>query len=111
MKLLSHVQLMATRWTAAYQAPPSMGFSRQEYWSGVPSPSPMELLRTLNEITNIKCLGKYLVYGKPSINISFYYCYYCYINERLLFSFYIENYSIIVSLSYQITDGYFKILY
>ena len=36
VKLLSHVQLLATPWTAAYQAPPSMGFSRQEYWSGVP---------------------------------------------------------------------------
>ena len=36
MKLLSHVQLLATPWTAAYQAPPSMGFSRQEYWSGMP---------------------------------------------------------------------------
>ena len=35
LKLLSHVQLLATPWTAAYQAPPSMGFSRQEYWSGV----------------------------------------------------------------------------
>ena len=34
VKLLSHVQLLATPWTAAYQAPPSMGFSRQEYWSG-----------------------------------------------------------------------------
>ena len=33
-------QLLATPWTAAYQAPPSMGFSRQEYWSGVPLPSP-----------------------------------------------------------------------
>ena len=33
------VRLFATPWTAAYQAPPSMGFSRQEYWSGVPSPS------------------------------------------------------------------------
>ena len=31
---------LATPWTAAYQAPPSLGFSRQEYWSGVPSPSP-----------------------------------------------------------------------
>ena len=39
VKLLSRVQLVATPWTAAYQAPPSMGFSRQEYWSGVPSPS------------------------------------------------------------------------
>ena len=40
MKSLSRVWLFATPWTAAYQAPPSMGFSRQEYWSGVPSPSP-----------------------------------------------------------------------
>ena len=39
-KLLSRVQLLATPWTTAYQAPPSMGFSRQEYWSGVPLPSP-----------------------------------------------------------------------
>ena len=36
---LSHVQLLATPWTTAYQAPPSMGFSRQEYWSGLPLPS------------------------------------------------------------------------
>ena len=40
VKSLSHVWLLATPWTAAYQAPPSMGFSRQEYWSGVPLPSP-----------------------------------------------------------------------
>ena len=40
MKLLSRVRLIATPWTAAYQAPPSMGFSRQEYWSGVALPSP-----------------------------------------------------------------------
>ena len=39
VKSLSRVQLLATPWTAAYQAPPSMGFSRQEYWSGVPLPS------------------------------------------------------------------------
>ena len=38
-KSLSRGRLLATPWTAAYQAPPSMGFSRQEYWSGVPSPS------------------------------------------------------------------------
>ena len=36
-----------TPWTAAYQAPPSMGFSRQEYWSGVPSPSLIKCFRTL----------------------------------------------------------------
>ena len=40
VKSLSRVRLFATPRTAAYQAPPSMGFSRQEYWSGVPSPSP-----------------------------------------------------------------------
>ena len=40
VKLLSRVRLLATPWTAAYQAPPSMGYSRQEYWSGVPLPSP-----------------------------------------------------------------------
>ena len=40
VKALSHVRLLATPWTAAYQAPLSMGFSRQEYWSGLPLPSP-----------------------------------------------------------------------
>ena len=39
VKLFSRVRPLATPWTAAYQAPPSMGFSRQEYWSGLPLPS------------------------------------------------------------------------
>ena len=43
MKLLRRVQLFATPWTVAYQAPLSMEFSRQEYWSGVPLPSPGDL--------------------------------------------------------------------
>ena len=43
VKLLSHVQLFATPWTVAYQALPSMGFSRQEYWSGLPFRSPEDL--------------------------------------------------------------------
>ena len=43
VKLLSHVQLFATPWTVAHQAPPSMGFSRQEYWSGLSFPSPGDL--------------------------------------------------------------------
>ena len=42
VKSLSRVLLFVTPWTAAYQAPPSMGFSRQEYWSGLPLPSPGE---------------------------------------------------------------------
>ena len=41
VKSLCRVRLFVTPWTAAHQAPPSMGFSRQEYWSGVPSPSPL----------------------------------------------------------------------
>ena len=44
VKLLSHVRLFVTPWTAAYQAPPSMGFSRQEYRSGVPLPCPPQTL-------------------------------------------------------------------
>ena len=43
VKSLSRALLLATPWTGAYQAPPSMGFSRQEYWSGVPLPSPKAL--------------------------------------------------------------------
>ena len=46
VKSLSRVWLLVTPWTAAHQAPPSMGFSRQEYWSGVPFPSPTQQLVT-----------------------------------------------------------------
>ena len=41
--MLSHVHLFATQWTVAHQAPLSMGFSRQEYWSGLPFPPPGDL--------------------------------------------------------------------
>ena len=47
MKSLSHVRLFPTPWTAAHQAPPPMGFSRQEYWSGLPLPSPVIMLGKL----------------------------------------------------------------
>ena len=49
VKSLSRVQPSATPWTAAYEAPPSMGFSRQEYWSGVPLPSPSCTARRSNQ--------------------------------------------------------------
>ena len=52
VKSLSRVRLLATSWTAAYQAPPSMGVSRQEYWSGVPLPS----------LCGYITLGKFKVY-------------------------------------------------
>ena len=48
---LSHVQLLVTPWPAAHQAPPSMGFSRQEYWSGLPFPSP-HIHTTVSKIDN-----------------------------------------------------------
>ena len=48
MKLLSCVWLFATPWSIAYQAPLSMGFSRQEYWSGLPFPSPGDLPKSFS---------------------------------------------------------------
>ena len=58
VKSLSRVQLFATPWTAAHQAPPSMGFARQEYWSGVPMPSPkLDGSKAKNPATNEGDLG------------------------------------------------------
>ena len=50
VKLLSRVRPSVTPWAAADQALPSMGFSRQEYWSGVPLPSPKDTLEGINKI-------------------------------------------------------------
>ena len=52
VKTLSHIWLLATPWTAAYQAPLSMGFSRQEHWSGLPLPSPVLLLVPVQVLAN-----------------------------------------------------------
>ena len=52
LKSLSRVQLFITPWTAAYQAPLSMGFSRQEYWSGLPLPSLAPILSVYSVICN-----------------------------------------------------------
>ena len=54
VKSLSRVRLLATPWTAAYQAPLSMGFTRQEYWSGVPLPSPFYWLLII-KLINFHC--------------------------------------------------------
>ena len=53
VKSLSHVRLLVTPWIAAYQAPLSTGFSRQEYWSGVPLPSPIPLLREFANLLDL----------------------------------------------------------
>ena len=57
VKSLSRVQLLLTPWTSAYQAAPSLGFSRQEYWSGVPLPSPSSMLRGLKNSESVKYLN------------------------------------------------------
>ena len=61
MKSFSRVRLLATPWTAAHQAPLSMGFSRQEYWSGLPLPSP------IYPVLHIQILMKYF---RISLNLS-----------------------------------------
>ena len=56
VKSLSRVRLFVTPWTVAHQAPPSMEFSRQEYWSGLPfpSPSPLHFIEITNKLVNWK---------------------------------------------------------
>ena len=66
---------LATPWTAAYQAPPSMGFSRQKYWSGVPLPSPedsrgMPKLRKFRDVIG-KGLPSYHLKNKKQITASY----------------------------------------
>ena len=67
VKSLSRDQLLATPWTAAYQAALSMGFSRQEYWSGVPLPSPQ---LTRGAIISGKCPGDWQQRGTCSLRLS-----------------------------------------
>ena len=50
----SHVQLCATPWTAAHQVPLSMGFSRQEYWNGLPLPSPKITYAMLSHFSRVR---------------------------------------------------------
>ena len=84
VKSLSPVWLVATPWTAAYQAPPSMGFSRQEYWSGVPLPSPihcnrLSYLRSLSEtasfpfilvfLLKLTCFGNQVICLQSSLSL------------------------------------------
>ena len=60
----SHVQLSATPWTMASQAPLSMGFSRQEYWSGLPFPSPV-IKYEMSEVGEVKSLSHVRLFVAP----------------------------------------------
>ena len=70
MTSLSHVRLLATPQTAAYKAPPSMGFAKQEYWSGLPLPSPL-LIRNSQFIPlpSPLLLGYHILYVCESVSI------------------------------------------
>ena len=68
-KSLSHVRLLVTPWTVAHQAPPSMEVSRQEYWSGVPGPSPIPTYSRWQKIMGTR-KGIYRVYQKWAFPLS-----------------------------------------
>ena len=65
MKSLSRVQLFATPWTVACQAPPSMGFSGQEYWSGLSFPSPGDLPNPETEPMSPELEGGFFTSAPP----------------------------------------------
>ena len=68
VKSLSRVQLFATPWTAAYQAPLSMGFSRQEYWSGLPLPSPLSIPGSEENKGKVILKDRFLTQSAPDIH-------------------------------------------
>ena len=59
---LSRVQFLAAPWTVARQDPRSMGFSRQEYWSGLPCPPPGDLPDPGIKLTSVSCIGRWVLY-------------------------------------------------
>ena len=75
VKLLSRVLLFVTQWTVTYQAPRSMEFSRQEYWSGLPFPSPGDLpnpgIEPRSPALQTDTLPSEPL-GKPTLNVSYY---------------------------------------
>ena len=73
-KLLSRVRLFVTLWTVAHQTPPSMGFSRQEYWSGLPFPSPGDLLEPGMEPESLELQADALPSESPGKPIRTYTC-------------------------------------
>ena len=70
VKSLLRVQLFTTPWTAAYQAPPPMGFSRQEYWSGVPLPSLKEGIDMAIKHMKICSISRVLQFSRSVVSDS-----------------------------------------
>ena len=76
VKSLSHIRLFATLWTVAHQAPPSMGFSRQDYWSGLPFPPPsfMSFVQQhlfAEAVPSLPCLSDLKFHPSPLPPLSF----------------------------------------
>ena len=88
VKSLSCVRLLATPWTAAYQAPPSMGFSRQESWSGVPLPSLVVIVVTISD---------FITHKLENISLFFFWNWLCL--RLVLFLKYLEEFTSKVILS------------
>ena len=74
VKSLSRIRLFSTPWTAAYQAPPPMGFSRQEYWSGVPLPSLLNSLVWIIFIPQINAYTGSLKCQFPCLGLKYHVC-------------------------------------
>ena len=86
VKLLSRVWPSATPWTAAYQTPLSMGFSRQEYWSGVPLPSPVIIPRSIYIAANI-IISSFFMVEKYSIKDTLHLLYHPSVGRHLPYTF------------------------
>ena len=67
VKLLSCVRLFATPWTVAHRAPLSIGFSRQEYWSGLPFPSPVRKYE-VSEVSELKLLSRVQLFATLTVH-------------------------------------------
>ena len=78
LRRFSRVRLCATQWTAAHQATPSLGFSRQEHWSGLPFPSPMHESENESEVAQLcptlsdpmDCSLHFLSFQRVSVKVS-----------------------------------------
>ena len=68
--MLSCVQLFAASWTEAHKVPLSMEFSRQEYWSRLPFPTPWDLLNPGMEPMYVSCLGRWILYHCTTWEVS-----------------------------------------
>ena len=93
--VLSHVWLFETSWTIAHQAPLSMGFPRQESWSGLPFPSPEDLPDPGTEPTSLALTGEFFTTSEPPVKpMTLYNLYFIYIVALLSYNSHIMQFTI-----------------